>query len=124
MVDVGLTKRRTQNLCGMSVVAGDYDRLKRYNLAEIYHPTPKPNENDGGIANASGSEGFSGVVAKDDAGPAVTDAVESSTLEPESAARKSEGDPIGPVERGCRSDTAHPAVQESGEETEEGVHSS
>ncbi|KAG5296665.1 THUMP domain-containing protein [Histoplasma ohiense] len=31
-----------QNICGMSVVGPDYDALKRYNLAEIYNPTPKP----------------------------------------------------------------------------------
>lgn len=29
-------------MCGMSVVEGDYDELKRYNLAEIYSPTPRP----------------------------------------------------------------------------------
>jgi tRNA acetyltransferase TAN1 len=28
----------------MSVVGGDYDRLKRFNLAEIYDPTPKTGE--------------------------------------------------------------------------------
>ncbi|MCJ1354743.1 MAG: hypothetical protein MMC33_004732 [Icmadophila ericetorum] len=27
-----------QNICGMSVVGSDFDRLKRYNLAEIYEP--------------------------------------------------------------------------------------
>ena len=26
----------------MSVVEGDYDALKRYNLSEIYSPTPRP----------------------------------------------------------------------------------
>ncbi|KLJ12792.1 hypothetical protein EMPG_12211 [Blastomyces silverae] len=31
-----------QNICGMSVVGPDYDELKRYNLSEIYDPTPKP----------------------------------------------------------------------------------
>ncbi|KAM5441314.1 hypothetical protein MferCBS31731_003743 [Microsporum ferrugineum] len=31
-----------QTMCGMSVVEGDYDELKRYNLAEIYSPTPRP----------------------------------------------------------------------------------
>ena len=30
----------TQNMCGMSVVGSDYEELKRYNLAEIYDPTP------------------------------------------------------------------------------------
>lgn len=24
-----------QNMCGMSVVGGDYDKLKRYNLSEL-----------------------------------------------------------------------------------------
>jgi hypothetical protein len=32
----------SQNICGMSVVGHDYDTLKRYNLSEIYSPTPKP----------------------------------------------------------------------------------
>ncbi|MCJ1226339.1 hypothetical protein MMC12_002989 [Toensbergia leucococca] len=31
-----------KNICGMSVVDGDFHKLKRYNLAEIYNPTPKP----------------------------------------------------------------------------------
>ncbi|KAL1964081.1 hypothetical protein VTN77DRAFT_7499 [Rasamsonia byssochlamydoides] len=31
-----------QNVIGMSVVGSDYDKLKRFNLAEIYSPTPKP----------------------------------------------------------------------------------
>ncbi|KAJ5941201.1 hypothetical protein N7516_001369 [Penicillium verrucosum] len=30
-----------QNVVGMSVVQGDYDKLKRFNLAEIYDPSPK-----------------------------------------------------------------------------------
>ncbi|MCJ1285775.1 hypothetical protein MMC26_005116 [Xylographa opegraphella] len=29
----------TQNMCGMSVVPHDFEQLKRYNLAEIYHAT-------------------------------------------------------------------------------------
>ncbi|KAJ5332058.1 hypothetical protein MYU51_016983 [Penicillium brevicompactum] len=29
------------NVIGMSVVGGDYDKLKRFNLAEIYNPSPK-----------------------------------------------------------------------------------
>lgn len=36
---------RTQNVCGMSVVGSDYEKLKRYNLSEIYEPTPKPVSN-------------------------------------------------------------------------------
>ncbi|KAL2222932.1 THUMP domain protein [Thermoascus aurantiacus ATCC 26904] len=31
-----------QNVIGMSVVGSDYDQLKRFNLAELYSPTPKP----------------------------------------------------------------------------------
>ncbi|EFE35484.1 uncharacterized protein ARB_05526 [Trichophyton benhamiae CBS 112371] len=34
-----------QTMCGMSVVEGDYDELKRYNLSEIYSPTPRPEVN-------------------------------------------------------------------------------
>ncbi|PKY08097.1 THUMP domain protein [Aspergillus campestris IBT 28561] len=33
-----------QNVVGMSVAGSDYDKLKRYNLAELYNPTPKPDE--------------------------------------------------------------------------------
>ena len=29
-------------MLGMSVVGDDYETLKRFNLAEIYEPTPKP----------------------------------------------------------------------------------
>lgn len=30
-----------QNICGMSVVSDRFEALKRFNLAEIYNPTPK-----------------------------------------------------------------------------------
>ncbi|KAF2219876.1 hypothetical protein BDZ85DRAFT_204729, partial [Elsinoe ampelina] len=30
-----------KNICGISVVGPDYDRLKRYNLQEIFDPTPE-----------------------------------------------------------------------------------
>lgn len=33
--------RSSQNICGMSVVGHDFDKLKRFNLAEIYDPRPK-----------------------------------------------------------------------------------
>ncbi|GAD99098.1 THUMP domain protein [Paecilomyces variotii No. 5] len=33
-----------QNIIGMSVVGGDYDSLKRFNLAELYNPAEKPQE--------------------------------------------------------------------------------
>jgi tRNA acetyltransferase TAN1 len=29
-------------VCGVSVVGSDFDKLKRYNLAEIFEPTPRP----------------------------------------------------------------------------------
>jgi tRNA acetyltransferase TAN1 len=32
---------RSQTVCGMSVVDGDWDDLKRYNLAELYTATSK-----------------------------------------------------------------------------------
>ncbi|KAI9727781.1 MAG: hypothetical protein M1834_007928 [Cirrosporium novae-zelandiae] len=31
-----------KNICGMSVVGNDFEQLKRFNLAEIYNPTPPP----------------------------------------------------------------------------------
>ncbi|KAI5286701.1 hypothetical protein KEM54_006581 [Ascosphaera aggregata] len=31
-----------RNMCAMSVVGKDYDDLRKYNLAEIYNPTPRP----------------------------------------------------------------------------------
>lgn len=31
-----------RNVCGMSVVGNDYESLKKFNLAEIYQPTPRP----------------------------------------------------------------------------------
>lgn len=33
-----------QNILGMSIVDGDYEKFKRYNLAEIYEPTPQKSE--------------------------------------------------------------------------------
>ncbi|CEJ56333.1 hypothetical protein PMG11_02541 [Penicillium brasilianum] len=36
-----------QNIIGMSVVDSDYDQLKRFNLAEIYDPAPKPEAKEG-----------------------------------------------------------------------------
>ncbi|KAJ5104112.1 hypothetical protein N7532_004641 [Penicillium argentinense] len=39
--DLAILFEVSQNVVGMSVVQGDYDRLKRYNLAEIYNPSPK-----------------------------------------------------------------------------------
>lgn len=31
-----------RNILGMSIVGSDYEQLKRFNLAEIYDPTPRP----------------------------------------------------------------------------------
>jgi tRNA acetyltransferase TAN1 len=49
-----------RNICGMSVVGNEYEKLKRYNLAEIYQPTPKP------VAKVTATE------EKDQANSAVT----------------------------------------------------
>ena len=29
----------SKNVCGVSVVDGDFEKLKRFNISEIYHPT-------------------------------------------------------------------------------------
>lgn len=42
-------------MLGMSVVGSDFENLKRYNLAEIYDPTPKPPKIDKTHATESGS---------------------------------------------------------------------
>jgi tRNA acetyltransferase TAN1 len=34
-----------QNVVGISVAGSDYDKLKRYNLAELYSPKPQASEN-------------------------------------------------------------------------------
>ena len=39
-----------RNILGMSVVGGDYDELKKFNLAEIYDPTPQPQSGKAGNA--------------------------------------------------------------------------
>ena len=56
----------------MSVVGGDYDELKQYNLAEIYDPTPKvkPETSNGAAAktedNASSDMAVNRSGLKDD----------------------------------------------------------
>ncbi|KAJ5390204.1 uncharacterized protein N7496_001272 [Penicillium cataractarum] len=42
-----------QNIIGMSVVDSDYDQLKRFNLAEIYDPAPKPEAKEGAAETKS-----------------------------------------------------------------------
>ncbi|GAB7363287.1 hypothetical protein MBLNU230_g3568t1 [Neophaeotheca triangularis] len=39
--DLLITVEVYQNICGMSVVDNSFERLKRFNLAEIFEPTPK-----------------------------------------------------------------------------------
>lgn len=45
----------------MSVVESDFEQLKRYNLAEIYDPTPKvttaPKKDSEGEGDGGGAEG-------------------------------------------------------------------
>ncbi|KAI5293130.1 hypothetical protein KEM52_005812, partial [Ascosphaera acerosa] len=40
--DVLILVEVMRNMCAMSVVGKEYDRLKKFNLAEIYNPTPRP----------------------------------------------------------------------------------
>lgn len=49
-----------RNVLGVSVVDGEYERLKRYNLAEIYEPTPRQ---VGEGAAAEGAEVTAGGIA-------------------------------------------------------------
>lgn len=37
-------------MCGMSVVGADFERLKRFNLAELYEPSPVMSRDEGGRA--------------------------------------------------------------------------
>lgn len=50
----------TKNICGMSVVGPDWDKLKRFNLAEIYQPSQKGEPSAGG-AEAQKREPSTGV---------------------------------------------------------------
>ena len=56
-----------KNVLGMSVVGRDYDKLKQYNLAEIYDPTPKANTSNGAAPE---------VEVKDDSPPSIVAANE------------------------------------------------
>ena len=54
-----------KNVLGMSVVGGDYDELKQYNLAEIYDPTPKLNaKTSSGVATMAEDSTPSDVAVK------------------------------------------------------------
>jgi tRNA acetyltransferase TAN1 len=37
-----ISANHVKNICGMSVVGSDFEELKRFNLAEIFDPTPLP----------------------------------------------------------------------------------
>lgn len=39
---LALAKHCEKNICGVSVVGSDFEELKRYNLSEIFDPTPIP----------------------------------------------------------------------------------
>ena len=73
----------------MSVVGGDYDKLKQYNLAEIYDPTPKvkPETSNGAAAkmedNPSSDVAAKGSGLKDDVVPSHDD---KTSLDPQMAA--------------------------------------
>lgn len=40
-LDPGVLTTRPQNICGVSVVDHRFEELKRYNISEIFDPTPK-----------------------------------------------------------------------------------
>lgn len=56
---------RFQNICGVSVVDASFERLKRFNIAEIYDPTPQDTVKEGRKQSAES--------AKDEAGPPPVD---------------------------------------------------
>ncbi|KAI9823309.1 MAG: Pyruvate decarboxylase 1 [Thelocarpon impressellum] len=49
-----------KNICSVCVVPGDFEELKRYNLAEIYEPTPRPVEENTAASKGSGGGGGAG----------------------------------------------------------------
>jgi tRNA acetyltransferase TAN1 len=64
-----------QSICGISVVPNDYEALKRYNLAEIFEPSPKeqpkkkieaPKEQPADIINEKPDEKLETPVAKEE----------------------------------------------------------
>lgn len=36
-----------KNVCGVSVVDNSFEKLKRFNISEIFEPTPKEDNNQG-----------------------------------------------------------------------------
>lgn len=59
----------SQNICGMSVVPGDYDRLKRYNVAELRNPTRAAND-EASTAKAESTSAAEGLHSAMELGPA------------------------------------------------------
>lgn len=49
-IDCRADESTHQNVCGVSVLDNSFERLKRYNLAEIYDPTPIANDASKAIA--------------------------------------------------------------------------
>ncbi|KXL42976.1 hypothetical protein M433DRAFT_21333 [Acidomyces richmondensis BFW] len=52
-----------QNICGVSVLDASFDRLKRFNLAEIYAPTPKDLTSEKPEHEATPGEGMSAMTS-------------------------------------------------------------
>ncbi|CAG8954176.1 hypothetical protein HYFRA_00005796 [Hymenoscyphus fraxineus] len=77
-----------QTVCGMSVVGGDWESLKRYNLSELYQPIQKPaaqseNAQRGGKRKEDSKDEF----AKDE-GPKVEVSIDTATLTADSSESK------------------------------------
>lgn len=72
---------RPQNICGVSVVDHRFEELKRYNIAEIFDPTPKEapkeavKEDDKKEKAEVTAEAVSTAVVDDNSGAAATDDV-------------------------------------------------
>lgn len=60
-----------QNICGASVVDHRFEELKRYNIAEIFDPTPKEEANQTAIGEGKAKEAKAEVDVKDQAAEAV-----------------------------------------------------
>ena len=92
-----------RNMLGMSVVGSDYEDLKRFNLAEIYDPTPQPHKGKAKatkvdvltpdantVENASPAIEYATQDAVDDEEPSATKDRVTGTPQP------TDGEPLGP----------------------------
>ncbi len=78
-----------RNVLGMSVVDSDYDQLKRFNLSEIWDPTPRPQNSKNeevdvknGEVDSRDAEARSDAKVDDTAAPAAAAEDQESAVEP------------------------------------------